>query len=519
MARAPPGLLPDPATCSLWLPQKRRYCRFVRVNGTEYCSHHVTTGKDGEAERMPCPLDPSHSIFTRDLKRHLKICPKAKQAAVEAQLPCFRRNCNVDETCAQVENPSYALEKGSTLRTSRGALPSVERILSLINVIRKAYAMHAQPAIIPDPPATCDGEVQHTQEQSPSRGKKAEKHAMQHRGMLRELRTLCKGDESTVFVELGAGNGGLTSAVCEWATTSSFILVDWAKPQKAFDAALRGRGLSLARYKLDLRHFWMRGVPELGWDSRAACASDTDVEKASSTDAGAPLMQCTACDDDGKQTASPTRVAIAKHLCGCATDFALRSIVAAGTDGVPGAAGEGGKSIAGASVATHRTSGVDAVMIATCCHQKCTWATYVNRPFLEGLGIDEEAFALITLMSSWATANEAGEEMREGNVLVSSGPAIGAGAPSVIADEPEEENEHAAAAEDRHDLSRLSQLVAGHEALGGGAARRELGRMCKRLLDTGRMRFLEREGCFASTSMREYVSRTVTPENVLLCAL
>ena len=58
-------------------------------------------------------------------------------------------------------------------------------------------------------------------------------------------------------------------------------------------------------------------------------------------------------------------------------------------------------------------------MIATCCHQKCTWATYVNRPFLEGLGIDEEAFALITLMSSWATANEAGEEMREGNVLVS----------------------------------------------------------------------------------------------------
>ena len=61
----------------------------------------------------------SHSIFTRDLKRHLKICPKAKQAAVEAQLPCFRRNCNVDETCAQVENPSYALEKGSTLRTSR----------------------------------------------------------------------------------------------------------------------------------------------------------------------------------------------------------------------------------------------------------------------------------------------------------------------------------------------------------------------------------------------------------------
>ena len=29
---------------------------------------------------------------------------------------------------------------------------------------------------------------------------------------------------------------------------------------------------------------------------------------------------------------------------------------------------------------------------------------------------------------------------------------------------------------------------------------------------------LEREGRFSSTSMREYVSKSVTPENVLLCA-
>ena len=104
--------------------------------------------------------------------------------------------------------------------------------------------MHAQPAIIPDPPATCDGEVQHAQEQPPSRGKKAEKHAMQHRGMLRELRTLCKGDESTVFVELGAGNGGLTSAVSEWATTSSLFSSTGPNRKRRLMPLCAGAGLA-----------------------------------------------------------------------------------------------------------------------------------------------------------------------------------------------------------------------------------------------------------------------------------
>ena len=88
---------PEPGVCELYLPNKRRYCRFSVVAGYRYCTHHLAARSDGTADRIPCPLDPAHSIFARDLRRHLKVCPKAKEAAAEASLPCFRRDVNAGE--------------------------------------------------------------------------------------------------------------------------------------------------------------------------------------------------------------------------------------------------------------------------------------------------------------------------------------------------------------------------------------------------------------------------------------
>ena len=52
-----------------------------------------------------------------------------------------------------------------------------------------------------------------------------------------------------------------------------------------------------------------------------------------------------------------------------------------------------------------------------------------------------------------------------------------------------------------------------------GAARRELGRMCKRLLDTGRLKYLQEAGNYGGGRLEKYVSEEVSPENVLLMAL
>jgi len=42
------------------------------------------------------------------------------------------------------------------------------------------------------------------------------------------------------------------------------------------------------------------------------------------------------------------------------------------------------------------------VAMASCCHHRCNWATYVGQPFMEQIGFKPADFHLMTLMSSWA---------------------------------------------------------------------------------------------------------------------
>ena len=54
---------------SLWLWVRRR-CRFPVLPGTARCGAHREDEDDGA--RIPCPLDPNHTVFERRLKQHLK---------------------------------------------------------------------------------------------------------------------------------------------------------------------------------------------------------------------------------------------------------------------------------------------------------------------------------------------------------------------------------------------------------------------------------------------------------------
>lgn len=239
--------------------------------------------------------------------------------------------------------------------------------------------------------------------------------------------------------------------------------------------------MQCTRHKLDLRHLWLRGLPEI-WPLPSEAPGTTPPSDSGSLPLSAPpssipgkiCRPCHPCEP------SPPvrRVAIAKHLCGCATDFALRSMVLA--------AGDGGN----ADSAVMR-----GVMIATCCHHKCTWNAYVNQPFMERLGFGAAEFTLLTLLSSWATVG---------------GAAARTPADAVDAEASTGYDEHAAAAPEAQCLGeRLSSHL-------DGPARRHLGRMCKRLLDTGRLLYLCEHGY--DGRLQTYVPEEVSPENVLLVA-
>jgi hypothetical protein len=46
--------------CSYVVPNKGRRCRFPVLPGTSFCGAHR---EDESVERVPCPLDPNHTVF------------------------------------------------------------------------------------------------------------------------------------------------------------------------------------------------------------------------------------------------------------------------------------------------------------------------------------------------------------------------------------------------------------------------------------------------------------------------
>ncbi|CAN0531832.1 unnamed protein product, partial [Ectocarpus sp. 12 AP-2014] len=104
-------------------------------------------------------------------------------------------------------------------------------------------------------------------------------------------------------------------------------------------------------------------------------------------------------------------VAVAKHLCGVATDLALRRDGGA-TDGETSRekhqagrrdAHDGGHvgnddPTAAPAAATTRVGGV---AIATCCHHVCNWRDYVGRDFLMQQGFSARDFEAMRRISAW----------------------------------------------------------------------------------------------------------------------
>ena len=143
-------------------------------------------------------------------------------------------------------------------------------------------------------------------------------------------------------------------------------------------------------------------------------------------------------------------VGVAKHSVRSATDLALNAFVA--------------------------LSDARGVAVATCCHHRCEWSSYVGRDyFRDKIGSSAADFARIARWSSWACQVENGTT-----------------------------GEHAApvCADDLRDYT--------------SEQKREIGRRCKALLDAGRLDFLRRHGL--AGSRRAYCDVELSPEGRLLVA-
>ena len=221
---------------------------------------------------------------------------------------------------------------------------------------------------------------------------------------------------SPVYVEFGAGRGYLSHFLSDTCENLDIILLERRAYRFKAERSMRERAGSILRLQVDIKDVVLHGLERLN---------------------------------------SREFIGFGKHLCGAATDYALRACFS------PPSANFGKERLA------------KGFAVATCCHHLCSWDSYINRPFLVQMGFDLNEFHLLTKISSWATLSDA----------------------------------HGGVYRNQTGHSNCELALRPVEKL-------MLGRRAKLILDEGRVRWLLSLGLKAK--LLTYVDASVSPENILL---
>ncbi|NXN38240.1 TRM13 enzyme, partial [Rhinoptilus africanus] len=449
---------PVPGRCAFYVERKKRFCKMIPGPGRRFCGEHGQQEGENERKRIPCPLDPKHTVYEDQLQKHLKKCNSR-----EKPKPVYF-----------IQDINAGLKDGTEIPEKQVPISSLskEELENLITKVKKAsngLELHLKERILSH---------QALQEalNDPKNGESAFKHLKQQASILGNMEKLHLLGPGRCFVEFGAGRGKLSHWVdvaLQNVENVQFLLVERATTRFKVDGKHKRRDSIFERLQVDIQHLCLKKVPIL------------------------------------EKKKLPV-VGIGKHLCGAATDLALRCLAESYTTCCDGENEEPATKrsrtdkteMASNNFADNESNKdckpVAGIVIALCCHHKCDWTHYVGREFFKSVGLGPLEFHYFQRMSSWATCG-----MRETTTRAST------------SQESEDETNNT----EEHEQT-FSKTESGSDTLPGILTveeRKEIGCLCKRLIDHGRIEYLQQRGYKAA--LQYYTESAVSLENVLLTAV
>ncbi|TPX31767.1 hypothetical protein SmJEL517_g04975 [Synchytrium microbalum] len=281
------------------------------------------------------------------------------------------------------------------------------------------------------------------------------KHTQQIFSLLGHMnrRNLIQADST--WLELGAGRGEFSYMVLKALAeaSGSFVLIDRGSFKFKDDRYFRYSTSSLQRLKADLK--------------------DVNFANMEALKSGRPI------------------IAYSKHLCGVATDLSLRGLMA----------------YVEALGPDHNLEGI---VIACCCHQLCQYKTFVLPEFLEELRFSGAEYERLRLVTSWRVCGskedrdpcDAADADRDGEA---------------DGDDDNEQDDNAQVCQEHSCGVDQEDATSGAHWSGLNIKQRErLGYQAKRIIDMGRIRYLQQHGFDAE--LVEYADVSSTPENICIIA-
>ncbi|KAM6959264.1 tRNA:m(4)X modification enzyme TRM13 homolog [Aplochiton taeniatus] len=436
---------PLPGRCGFYVEKKRRFCKMIVAAGNMFCGEHASAENGSKKRRIPCPLDPKHTVFEDSLEKHLKKCNSREKPKPVYYLQDVNAGPALED---RLEYETPLVDRSKTeLDMHLDKLRTAVKGLSC----KLCHSVLFHPAL-------------NDALNDPKNGDAASKHLKQQSSILGNMEALHLLGPNRCFVEFGAGKGKLSHWIHEAMKTHDdyhFLLVERSSTRFKVDGKHQNVGAQFERLQVDIQHL--------------------DLSKV-------PLLR-------GKEF--PV-IGVGKHLCGAATDLALRCLLErSGKKDVAEESDQPPSKRPRASAEEEQTSPgrtsplVGGLAIALCCHHRCDWRHYVGKEFFQEKGLGAAQFDAFQRMSSWATC---GQRRANGEPL------------SHAMTNRQEEEEHEPIAEAEPD-----------DMVGSAGDREHIGRLCKLLIDQGRVHYLEQRGY--KTTLQYYTSTDVTLENVLLTAI
>ncbi|XP_025728071.1 tRNA:m(4)X modification enzyme TRM13 homolog isoform X1 [Callorhinus ursinus] len=457
---------PAEGRCSYYVEKKRRFCRMVVAAGKRFCGEHAGAAEEENArKRILCPLDPKHTVYEDQLAKHLKKCNSREKPKPDFFIQDINAGLK-DGT----EKPEQLVPISSL---------SEEQLENLIKKLRKASEglnstlkdqIMSHPAL-------------HDALNDPKNGDSATKHLKQQASILGNIEKLKLLGPRRCFVEFGAGKGKLSHWVdiaLKDAEKVHFILVEKVTTRFKVDGKHRKKNSVFERLQIDIQHLCLNKIPLLSKEKLPV-------------------------------------VGIGKHLCGVATDLALRCLV----ETYAASCEERNEEPLAKRIKNDKTekeintlakegneknvpekwSPVAGIVIALCCHHRCDWRHYVGKEYFRALGLGAVEFHYFQRMSSWATCGMRKTSLEASNLTTKR--------KDKQNDDSEEHDDGGCIITDES-TERVPGFLTVEE-------KKKIGHLCKLLIDQGRVEYLQQKGF--SPALQYYTDPLVSLENVLLTAL
>lgn len=259
---------------------------------------------------------------------------------------------------------------------------------------------------------------------NPSYGQDTLKHLRQTSALIGAMERLELLRPKSCFIEFGAGKGQMSFYLAnsmEAFHDSSVLLIDRASMRFKLDNKCKDRSI-IHRMRADIADLDLKAVEGV----------------------------------KGKDQI----VGISKHLCGAATDLAIRCM---------------------ARVRNEEQQ--QALVIAVCCHHRCTWQSFVGKTEFRKHNLTAKDFQFVIKMVSWAVCGGGMSRERRRLIEDQSGQEI-----------------------DQEEV-KLPWTKVEQEAIGY---------QCKRIIDYSRLQYLKDQGYH--TGAFYYISKDVTLENLCIFA-